>query len=197
MLDAVSAWIKTIILLVLFASFLELLLPSSGMQRFIRVIIGLLITLAILNPVLHVLENNWTDQQVPALSRSSSGAQSMSNHVGKMAGEREQLAVETYKKELARQIKATVNALEGVADVQVAVSLDDTARNQPSGKIDRITLYVRPGQAGSNKIEKVSVNSSASGKSKDFPEQLKSKIRKTVGELYQLAQSQIEIKQLH
>nr|WP_092067321.1 stage III sporulation protein AF [Dendrosporobacter quercicolus]NSL46523.1 stage III sporulation protein AF [Dendrosporobacter quercicolus DSM 1736]SDL54182.1 stage III sporulation protein AF [Dendrosporobacter quercicolus] len=198
MIEAVSAWIKQIILLVLFASFLELLLPSSGMQRFIRVIVGLLITLAILNPVLDVVQNNWSAQQVPALSTNSTSSQSVISQANKIAGEREQLAVETYKKELGRQIKATVSALGGVADVQVAVSLADRKNSKFDGRIDRVTLYIKPGVSGeTSRIEPVTAGPADSGKSGELSEQLKTKISKTVGELYQVSPQQLEIKHLH
>lgn len=199
MIEAVSAWIKQIILLVLFASFLELLLPSSGMQRFIRVIVGLLITLAILNPVLDVVQNNnWSAQQVPALSTNSASSQSVISQANKIAGEREQLAVETYKRELGRQIKATVSALGGVADVQVAVSLADRKNSKFDGRIDRVTLYIKPGVSGeTSRIEPVTAGPADSGKSGELSEQLKTKISKTVGELYQVSPQQLEIKHLH
>lgn len=198
MIEAVSAWIKQIILLVLFASFLELLLPSSGMQRFIRVIVGLMITLAILNPVLDIVQNNWSAQQVPALSTNSASSQSVISQANKIAGEREQLVVETYKKELGRQIKATVSALGGVADVQVAVNVEDGKNSKFDGRIDRVTLYIKPGvSGGASRVEPVTAGPADSGNSGELSDQLKTKISKTVSELYQVSPHQLEIKHLH
>lgn len=197
MIEAVSLWIKDIILLVLFASFLELLLPSSGMQRFIRVIIGLFIMLAILNPVIDLLQNDWDSRQVPALSTNSTGARSVLNSAGKLAGEKEQLVVATYKKELGRQISATAAALEGVAEARTAVELEHLENTALTGKISRVTIYIQPGVSASHsKIKKVAIGE-AQAAQRELTETLKQKIITTVSELYQIPGERIELRLLH
>lgn len=198
MIENISAWIKNIILLVLFASFLELLLPSSSMQRFIRVIIGLLITLAILNPILDVIQNRWSTAQIPALSTNTTNSQSVLNHANKVAGDREQLAFDTYKKELARQIRATTTAIEGIADAQVAVELENTQQGKFNGKVRLLTIYVKPGVNNSKgKIEPVVIGTTNSSEAIELKPQLKIKILQTIYELYQISNEHIEIKLLH
>lgn len=56
MLDAAAAWVRQLIFLALFASFFELLLPSGALQKFVRVIVGLLIMLAVLRPAAEFFE---------------------------------------------------------------------------------------------------------------------------------------------
>ena len=198
MIENISAWIKNIILLVLFASFLELLLPSSSMQRFIRVIIGLLITLAILNPILDVIQNRWSTAQIPALSTNTTNSQSVLNHANKVADDREQLAFDTYKKELARQIRATTTAIEGIADAQVAVELENTQQGKFNGKVRLLTIYVKPGVNNSKgKIEPVVIGNTNFSEAIELKPQLKTKILQTIYELYQISNEHIEIKLLH
>ncbi|GBG55038.1 stage III sporulation protein AF [Sporomusaceae bacterium FL31] len=198
MIEGISAWIKNIILLVLFASFLELLLPSSSMQRFIRVIIGLLITLAILNPVLDVIQNRWSTAQIPALSTNTANSQSVMNNANKVAGDREQLAFDTYKKELARQIRATTTAIEGIADAQVAVELENPQQGKFNGKVRALTIYVKPGvNNAKGKIEPVVIGTTNYNEAIELKPQLKTKILQTIYELYQIPNEHIEIKLLH
>ena len=71
MIDSITVWVKGIVFVVLFASFLELLLPSNSMQRFVRVIMGLFIMLTILQPVIEIMENKWTKDLQPALATRS------------------------------------------------------------------------------------------------------------------------------
>lgn len=49
-MQEISGWIKEIVVLVIFVAFLELLVPRSSMQNFIRVVIGLVMLTTILKP---------------------------------------------------------------------------------------------------------------------------------------------------
>ncbi len=45
-------WVTNIILIILLATILELLLPSSAFQKYVKVVIGLLLIISILNPLI-------------------------------------------------------------------------------------------------------------------------------------------------
>ena len=51
MIELLSGWLKQIVILVLIAAFMDLLLPNNSMERYIKLVMGLLIILAILSPV--------------------------------------------------------------------------------------------------------------------------------------------------
>ncbi|MDK2926124.1 MAG: stage sporulation protein, partial [Bacillota bacterium] len=44
-------WIRNIVVLVLFGGFVELLLPSNSMKRFLQVVVGLFVLTMLLEPV--------------------------------------------------------------------------------------------------------------------------------------------------
>jgi len=105
-ISALNDWVKTIILVVLFASFLELLLPASSMQRFVRVIMGLLVMLTMLNPVVEFIQSRSTPQEIPALGgRIIAGPGPAQGGAAVSTGDKSKLAVELYKKDLARQTR--------------------------------------------------------------------------------------------
>ncbi|WP_378955573.1 stage III sporulation protein AF [Pelosinus sp. sgz500959] len=197
MIAAFTSWIKTIIFVVLFASFLELLLPSSSMQRFIRVIMGLFIMLAILNPVIEVAQNYLIPTQVPVLSTTSAQSMVILDHARGTAVEREQLSIETYKKELAQQMKVMIMALDGVADVKVIIDIKSGQREKLSNMIDGIQVYVTPGiETRGVQIAKVSIGESLRPTA-DVMIELEHKIKKMIIELYQLPKEKIEVKIVH
>jgi stage III sporulation protein AF len=203
-IESITVWVKSIIFVVLFASFLELLLPNNSMQRFIRVIMGLFIMLAILNPVINVLENKLSTDQIPALAQTSSTLSdaeilSASTHV---VGKRDQLARELYAKDLSKQIRATVLAIDGVANAKVTVVIaDDTPSGSKSmGKISTVIVYVEPGfTADERKIAKVAIGSKAVETPKEsgkLSPAVIDKVKRVVTELYQIKLSQVEVKQI-
>lgn len=197
MLAAVTDWVRNIVMVVLFASFLELLLPSSGMQRFVRVIMGLLILLAILGPVVDVLQSRVAPE-VPALAgQSGPAADRVRSGTETVVRERDRLAVELYRKDLARQIRAVVASVDGVADARVAVELAQDAGGR-TGALGKVTVYVLPGlTAKDRKATRISVGKGGEAHTAELRPALRNKIVRTVCELYQLSAAQVEVAKMN
>jgi len=58
MMDALVGWLKQIILVVLLATFIDLLLPNRTMQRYVKLVVSLFILMTILSPVLQLFGSN-------------------------------------------------------------------------------------------------------------------------------------------
>lgn len=193
MIAAIAGWAKGIILVVLFASFLELLLPASGMQRFVRVVMGLLVMLTMLSPLVSIVHDRPWAADVPVYGEKHNGrAEWVTKNTGKVVGERDRIVLDVYRNDLAKQIRAVVAAMEGVADAKVAVEVKEAAGGRP-GEVEKVTVYVRPGQ---NKSTVKPVNIGEVHSAEDLPAPVKNKIASTLKELYQLRDSQLEIKRM-
>lgn len=59
-----ASWIEQLILLVLFATFVDLLLPTTGLQRYVRFILALIILVTMLSPILGLLSNEFSLQSI-------------------------------------------------------------------------------------------------------------------------------------
>lgn len=206
MIAYITVWIKGIIFVVLFASFLELLLPNNSMQRFVRVIMGLFIMLAILNPIIGVMERQLTVDQVPVLAArvdSSLANANVLNAANEVAGKRDQLARDLYVRDLSKQIRATVMAISGVADAKVTVNIEtDTPQpNKEMGKIKNVVIYIEPGiTANERKIAKVTVGITipeTAQESKLLSTVVVDKVTRVVTELYQIKSSQVEVRRMN
>lgn len=55
-MEWLSLWLKNIILLVLLAAFLDLILPNTQLQKYVKVVMGLMILLTILTPVFSLFQ---------------------------------------------------------------------------------------------------------------------------------------------
>ncbi len=64
MIAALSQWLQTIILIVLIATFLDMLLPNTGMQRYVRLVMGLLILLTIITPLLQLFQKDLSADKI-------------------------------------------------------------------------------------------------------------------------------------
>lgn len=200
MMAQITEWVKTVIFVVLFAAFLELLLPASGMRRFVRVVMGLLILLVMLNPVVEVFQTNFSPDQVPALSGGgpdSASGSAVPETIADAAKQRNQLALAVYEKDLARQIRAVVLALDGVRDAKVDVSVQQSADGR-QGAIDKVVVFVMPGvvQSGTD-VAPVKITAGGAENKAELKAALKAKVAGTVRELYQLTADQVEIRAMN
>ncbi|MUT66745.1 stage III sporulation protein AF [Paenibacillus sp. NEAU-GSW1] len=59
MIEWLSDWLRNIIAVIMLAVLMELLLPNKAMQRYARLVVGLLILLTILSPLLRVLQGDF------------------------------------------------------------------------------------------------------------------------------------------
>ncbi|MBU9724169.1 MULTISPECIES: stage III sporulation protein AF [Bacillaceae] len=67
----ITAWVTNIILIILFATILELILPNSKIQRYVKLVVGLMLLMVMLQPILSIFQadpedllkevSNWTD----------------------------------------------------------------------------------------------------------------------------------------
>ena len=59
MIELISDIVKNVAIIILLTTFLEMLLPNNSMQGFIKVVMGLFVMLAILNPVVGLLKADY------------------------------------------------------------------------------------------------------------------------------------------
>src|ERR1700731_1025242 len=59
-----NGWIKELILIILLASFTDLLLPNHALQRYVRTVIGLFILLVLLSPIYELFHHRWSLDQL-------------------------------------------------------------------------------------------------------------------------------------
>lgn len=70
MVSWMSDWLKQIVLLVLIATFIDLLLPNNRLDRYVKLVMGLLIILAMLSPVFQLLSEDHDLRSFAFLSSS-------------------------------------------------------------------------------------------------------------------------------
>ncbi|TLS52993.1 stage III sporulation protein AF [Paenibacillus antri] len=147
MMEALTGWLKQIVLVVLLATFIDLLLPNRTMQRYVKLVVSLFILMTILSPVLQLLGSNanvrmlaasvggWsvagTAAPAPIGSSGSSGGSSMPA-LGELLSEGEAIARAQSERSidmLENRIEAMVeehvrSKHEAEASVEAAVDID-------------------------------------------------------------------------
>jgi stage III sporulation protein AF len=201
-LEALSAWIKHIILLILFATFLELLIPNNDYKKFIKVIMGLLLLLAVLQPVLDIVDRSWDNTAATTVTGSKIGETKteIANHSAKFQNERDRVALEQYKKELTKQVRVLAGSIAGIMDVRAEIVLNENKGEKNYSTIKKITIYAKPGRESKNtaavnsvKQVEISMKTKSMTPAAVLDDQHKEHIKKVVTEFYHLNPEQIEV----
>jgi stage III sporulation protein AF len=133
-----NGWIKELILIILIASFTDLLLPSHALQRYVRTVIGLFLLLVLLSPLYELFHHRWTPEKwmQAALGESTANETQMQplSDIVKQSNELKAANQKQAKKLLESQL--AVSMKEGiesqnhvtVESLQVSTRLDDNGK---------------------------------------------------------------------
>ncbi|GAE04557.1 stage III sporulation protein AG [Paenibacillus sp. JCM 10914] len=72
-MDWLGEWLKNVIMVVLFAAFVDLILPGKALERYARLVLSLLILLTLLSPIIRLLTDPPENQLARELERQEKG----------------------------------------------------------------------------------------------------------------------------
>ena len=152
MLAFLSDWMRGLILVIFLAVFLDMMLPNNVLQRYAKVVMGLLVILFMLSPVLKlagtsVYEMNFSiDDLLPGGKDKGLPSIEQIQTLGWQLGQNNaSLTMQQWKTNMAAEIKALIEKDHAVtvATVEVDAVLND--QGQPAG-ISAVSVSVAPKQ---------------------------------------------------
>ncbi|MCO1600054.1 stage III sporulation protein AF [Desulfosporosinus nitroreducens] len=125
-MQTLQTLVRNLALILMLATFLEMLLPNKSMRGFVQMVMGLFVISAVLAPITALLHTPlsmeipaWTattPQDLPAIAVEGQGAK-----IGRDAVQ------EQYRQILINQIKGLVLGTSGVEDAEVDVEFEEEA----------------------------------------------------------------------
>lgn len=100
-MDWLGGWLKSIVVIVLLATFVDILLPSQSMQRYVKTVISLFILLILLQPLLSIFQKHLPIDQLLADAMNTKGGGLFSSN-----GVQGQMATLGSIQQQAEQLKA-------------------------------------------------------------------------------------------
>ncbi|WP_409289204.1 stage III sporulation protein AF [Peribacillus sp. SCS-37] len=131
----ITSWVTNIILFILLATVIDMLLPNSSMQKYAKMVIGLLLIAIILSPILKLFSTDFEHIVATAL-HSGEKQQNIEN------------AIEVKKKEIQASQHAYI--LEQMA-VQLKADVKEELMNKYQMKVDSIIVQAEKDQPQSPK----------------------------------------------
>lgn len=146
-----TEWLTNIILLILLATILELMLPNSTMQRYVKMVVGLLLLVVMLQPLLSIFTEDVDAWLFSLSNQTGKTEQSVANTInlqkreielGQRAYISEQVAVQ-----LESQVKEALREEHALMIVRVNVELEDeTTTSVTDQQIKTVHVHVQPSE---------------------------------------------------
>lgn len=159
MLSAISLWVRQIVMVVMFATFVDFMIPENKFLRYIKVFLGLLIMIAIIDPVVPLFQKGFSFDEIPLAYQDLVDKASIISKSETLSKSNNKLTIDEYKTQVATFItdKIADMTLYDVKDVTVKVDEDYSGNN--FGRITQLSVVLGKDQAesGQSKHEKILV----------------------------------------
>jgi stage III sporulation protein AF len=144
-LDFLKEWVRGLVMLVILATCLEMMLPMTAMKKYVRMTMGLLVVLAVIQPVLGFMHQTVT---VTNLFPDDNGgnlptiAQIMSQ-ADQFREKNRTLALTEAQTRLTAEAVAAARSVKGVAGARADVQFD---LQQGEYRLRSVTVTITPGE---------------------------------------------------
>jgi stage III sporulation protein AF len=185
--------VRNLVVILLLATFLEMLLPNKSMRGFVQMVMGLFVISAVLAPITTFLHTPlemeipaWTattPQDLPAIATEGQGLTLARNAFQ-----------EQYRQILVHQIKALALGFEGVEGAEVVVEFEEGAgglTEQPKIALIEVTLTSTRGEI--SPVQPVIIGQSPPPTQNQSPRA--ERVRERIAELMSISQEKIIVQE--
>ena len=185
-MDVLVEIVKNLLVIIILASFLELLLPGGGMKPYVRLAIGMFVLIAALTPVircfypgeaLHISSWEWSNYGAEQQEVLQKGSELHSELIAQ--------SNESVRSKLEGQISAIAMLVPGVAEVDSKIVLNE------DGSIQKVTINVS-GQ-DNNGADPSSVGTFWDQEAARLGPDVEARMARIVMNMFGLSEQQIEI----
>mgnify|MGYP000968193433 CR=1 FL=1 len=165
-MSVLTELVRNIMLIILLTSFLDMIMPSHSMQRFVKVVMGLFVLIAILNPILNLINKEqalaafvWQEEELYEAQFNSVLEQG--EHFQRV---NQEILWETYQRKIEKQMETLVLTVDGVEKAEVQVKLDQTVNKECPELFQEVFVLIgvsnkdEEKEGGSEFIQPVKIN---------------------------------------
>ncbi|MBA1337013.1 MAG: hypothetical protein HPY66_3449 [Firmicutes bacterium] len=203
-MDFLRQWIINIVATMIFVSFIEIIMPESSMRKYIRLVVGLLVMIVIINPLLNLAAGEFDMGDRILGMASAINIQDTRHQVENIEeGQRESIIL-VYRNRLEEQIARQVIE-ENLADNVIAeVDIEEDFKSERFGTIKGIRVFVHDKGDNYDGIKKIGIDKVEINAGKQPHEntvdamsqsqaQLSDKISEYLARIYRVAPDKIDV----
>ncbi|KON87094.1 stage III sporulation protein AF [Sporosarcina globispora] len=156
-MDFIKEWVTNIILFVLLATVIDMLLPSSKLQKYTKMVTGLLLIAIILTPILRIISSDFEEALVSVPVFEASGEKNMENLI-EMKKKEIQASSDAYiLEQMAVQMEqdAEEELMEqyGLEIANIDILVDESSDQAFPDNLQKVMIQLRAENAESEAVE--------------------------------------------
>lgn len=199
-MDYITEWITNIILFVLIATVIDLLLPNTSLQKYTKMVAGLLLITIILSPIFKLLSSDFESAlaSIPSI-QSNSEEKNMENLIELQKKEIQASNHAYILEETAVQLQSDVEKelmdQYGLEIAHIEIDVDDDSQSESFEQIQSIVVQLKEPNTETDAVEvvkKVEINTSEPLPSKKLTKESQA-IASLLSEKWDVEKEKIEI----
>ncbi len=159
-LETIGMLVRTLIVIAVLAVVLDMLLPQNQFRTYLKMVMGLLVIVAVLQVVGQALDEEWL-ADLPALALPLGSTEQENKTImeeGKrVSSENAARAMEEYKKGLAKQVSALAGLQGDFVLAKVQVEVQEDASRSDFGQLQGIVLEVKDKDRAKGQEDRIQV----------------------------------------
>jgi stage III sporulation protein AF len=150
MIEFIRQWIINIVGLVLFIVLIEILLPSGKIKRYVNLVTGTILILAILSPLAGVLGKNMDITALEASNSNILDKLQIENDSRLLEEEQMKQVVSVYREKIIGQLEQNAQEIDGVEKAKADIIFNEDYKSDTFGEIRRVYLEIQVEGNGAN-----------------------------------------------
>lgn len=157
--DFLKSWIMNITVIIIFVMLLETVMPQSSMKRYINVVIGLLIIIAVTKPFVFIKDyaENFNKEVAAAASFiEGSGTEEKSREISRYQRAK---ALEIFESNIKDKVRTLVEDLEPESrgKVKVNLEIDSDFESENFGRVKTVKVSIMRDRTAAIEVDKIKI----------------------------------------
>lgn len=161
-MEIIREWIITIISVIVFVTFVEILIPNSSHKKYLNVVVGFLLMIVILSPLTKLIGGEIDFEEGVIRTSNQLELATAKNRINNIQLSNDEAVIKLYKNEISKQLKGRIEQNTGFIVEEIHVEVVEDSTSPSFGIIDgfEITLKekTKAKQPLDTKIEPVQIN---------------------------------------
>lgn len=173
-MELIRDWIITIISVIVFVTFVEILIPNSSHKKYINVVVGFLLMIVILTPLTKLIGGDINFEEGIIKTSNEIELITAKNRIENIQRGNDEAVLKLYKSEIAKQLKGRIEQSSDYVVEEVIVEVVEDSTSPNFGLIDEFHITLRENkkyvETTSTTIQPVEINVSIGKKSNNTVE---------------------------
>lgn len=159
MIKDLSSWVKQVILVVMFASFIDFIIPENRFLKYTKVFLSLIVMMAIISPMIGFLQKDFSLYDTSLVYQDITDKEILSQHISRLDDVNNSVLVQQYKERVISILQRELRDLTSYEVENLRVDIVEDTGSENFGNIEGIYVLFREKkeEKGTN-AKKVSVD---------------------------------------